>query len=104
MAQKKQESMVEHCGPQAESSPEVRNAEETTPENTECQEPFDNLELEDDMYNMAEHLENEMKQERLRRAEERRIEDDMKFLNTVIQVEKRAARKEKQAKLSALAN
>ena len=58
VAQKKQESMVEHCGPQAESSPEVRNAEETTPENTECQEPFDNLELEDDMYNLAEHLEN----------------------------------------------
>ena len=44
-----------------------------------------------------------MKQERLRRAEERRIEDDMQFLNTVIQVEERAARKEKQAKLSALA-
>ena len=105
-------SMAQEERDEASLSISIRNEEQQETEKEEersCQgtgyEPsmFDNQELEQDMYTMMVDMEEQMKQERLRRAEKLKKEEEDTFLNTVLAVEEKEARKARQATLSALA-
>ena len=104
MAQEERDEATLSISISREEQHDMDKQEEKCSQDTGYEPPeFENQELEQDMYSMMVDMEEQMKKERLRRAEKQKRKEDEAFLDTVLAVEEREARKARQATLSALA-